>query len=313
MAVCLISITSSAIVTGNYPDALKTDEAMIGAFFIVFPAIVSSRCCSSRESEKSNSPKPLSNSRRRRNAPVAHDVAAGFGKRTDDHHAADSTDTACTTVSVEAGIAVLGTRLAGMACRRAQRRRENFGTFLAGIAGLFIFAAVILSLSLAFDIPGMIASGFPDGKLAEELQTKVFVGVSDWPKLLTKIATASLIILLMLGLVVMLWARRGDGVGTLVRSVIGAIGMVFAASPLNEAFRYSGTWQIVAAFAHKKEFGSATEAFTNQLQGARQSHQRRCFSFSWSCLRGLRRAASAARRPVAVAIAADCADVGKKA
>ena len=261
LLLCVCSIVISAIVMGNLPERIQTDEAIVGTFFIVFPVVLGlvllfvpgkwlnpaheSLAGTGSMPSEPIPPMPM-------NRPLPESQAAFARARS--------------PISASAGFPIWDRNWGAWMAARAHRPRHTFESFFSGIAGLLILVSILIAVALALDIPGMIAAGVPDMKLATELQTKVFPGIEDWPRLLTKVASAVSVVLMMVGIVVMLFARRGGGVTHMFRGVIGAAGLLLAMGPLSERIRHQDTWNQVAALLAQKQVGGATDFFVNQMQ-----------------------------------------------
>jgi hypothetical protein len=83
---------------------------------------------------------------------------------------------------------------------------------------------------------------------------------------MTHVVTVASMIILLVGLVLLLWARRREGVAHMVRAVIGAVGMVAASGPLNDAFRSQGIWQTAAKYIAEHQTGMATDVVVQTMQ-----------------------------------------------
>ncbi len=268
---CLFSVLISSIVMGNM-ISMNSEDAMVGTFFIVFPTVLAGVLMfvpGRRKIAPSEVPPIVIAEPAKPGAPAPMSILpspAVAAAKVKEYAESRRARREMRRRRRRAMHPISEQEWAQWAAARAMNRRNPFGTMLSFIAGVLILASVLLGLGLAFDLPGMIAAGVPDNSLAQEMQNHIFAGVSDWPRLLTKIASAASIVLMMLGVVVMIWARRDGGAGHMIRGIIGAAGLLFAMTPLREAIRSDGMWTGIAACMTKKEVGAATEVFLNQVQ-----------------------------------------------
>jgi hypothetical protein len=95
---------------------------------------------------------------------------------------------------------------------------------LSLIAGILLAASVVVGGLLFFDLLGLIASGVPDQRMADDIRE--FWGDNDWPLVLLKIGFPMVLALMGGAAVLLLIARRGKGVAHMGRAVLGVAGMM---------------------------------------------------------------------------------------
>jgi hypothetical protein len=81
-------------------------------------------------------------------------------------------------------------------------------------------ATMVLCVLLAFDLPGLLASGRLDPRIPQDMQ-RAF-GVENWPFVLRSLGGIALFVLACLALLLIMWVRRSRGSTHLLRGAIGA-------------------------------------------------------------------------------------------
>src|SRR6185436_10768870 len=105
---------------------------------------------------------------------------------------------------------------------------------------------VVLGLALVLDMPGMLQAGLPDAKFSQDLQQRVFAGVSDWPRLMKNAGAAAATITMMIAVVILLFARRSGGVMHMIRGVFAPIGLLATLLTAGQLYARVGTWEKIA-------------------------------------------------------------------
>ena len=79
---------------------------------------------------------------------------------------------------------------------------------------------MVLCVLLAFDLPGLLASGRLDPRIPQDMQ-RAF-GVENWPFVLRSLGGIGLFVMGCLTLLLIMWVRRSRGSTHLLRGVVGA-------------------------------------------------------------------------------------------
>jgi hypothetical protein len=82
-------------------------------------------------------------------------------------------------------------------------------------------AAFLLAVALAFDLPGLLASGRIDPRIPRDMQREM--GTQNWPFVLRSLGSIGLFLLACLALVFIIWVRRSRGSLHLLRGITGAV------------------------------------------------------------------------------------------
>lgn len=108
---------------------------------------------------------------------------------------------------------------------------------LMGLLGyVLLLLGLIVALAVAVHVPQIIAAGFPDPSLADELQRAMGPG---WPALLQQIGAALVIVLFLFATVCLIIARRNAGGMHLVRAVLGIFGLLSVQMVIRTAFDHA--------------------------------------------------------------------------
>jgi hypothetical protein len=82
-------------------------------------------------------------------------------------------------------------------------------------------ASFLLATALAFDLPGLLASGRIDPRIPRDMQREM--GTQNWPFVLRSLGSIGLFLLACLALVFIIWVRRSRGSLHLLRGIAGAV------------------------------------------------------------------------------------------
>jgi hypothetical protein len=117
---------------------------------------------------------------------------------------------------------------------------RSFGSF-----GLFL--GFVLALAVAIDVPSMIAAGFPDAQLGPTIAREVFGGqVADWPTLAQPLLVLAASVMMLIGLIGTMVARRNAGAMHMLRAMFGVGLLVLAILPIAVVFGSLKPWHEVA-------------------------------------------------------------------
>jgi hypothetical protein len=100
---------------------------------------------------------------------------------------------------------------------------------------------------VAIDAPSMIAAGFPTPDWAQTIAGDVFGGkVADWPTLAQPLLLLAASIVMLIGLVGTMIARRHAGALHMLRAIVGVGVLVLAVLPIAAIFYSIKPWNSVA-------------------------------------------------------------------
>jgi len=131
-----------------------------------------------------------------------------------------------------------------------RERRVSSGGPMAAVASLLILASLLLAIGLAIDVPAMFQAGIPDPSIARDIERKL--GYDGWPDLLRRVGGGVCMLLMVLGVAAMLFARRRAGFLHMARGLIGAGGLLFATVPIYVAFAKHDPWPTIATEIQQK-------------------------------------------------------------
>jgi hypothetical protein len=208
LLLCLSSALISLALLGN--SSMGSDEAMAAVFFIVFPLALGTvlLCVSGKRALLPSRAVP---------PPLPRSVP-----ETDRLEPADRM--AATQNWQSGSYSVIGS-LPGLA-------RRGVSGLVVLIIFLLMLASVLTGLSVALDVPAMLAAGVLDPSLAQELNEQTFGNYPKWPQLINRITVSVMFILMVTAVIMLLIARRSSGVLHMLRGVVGAGGLLFALLPL---------------------------------------------------------------------------------
>lgn len=139
-------------------------------------------------------------------------------------------------------------------------------TILAGIAGLTLIAGWALGLLAAIELPGLLVSGLVDPGIASALN-RVFGG-SEWQSLFLRIAPPVAFGLMMLGMFVLVFARRRQGSAHCGRAVLGTVGLMATIGILRDALVLN--WIEVSRSLHDERPGRGLVSLLDQIEPFQQ-------------------------------------------
>jgi hypothetical protein len=142
-------------------------------------------------------------------------------------------------------------------------RRNWVGPALSLVGGVLMFAAVLLGLGLAVNLPEMAAAGLFGRHVARDLAREF--GDPQWPALLQKIVTVVVWVVMLLAAMAMIAARRRAGVGPMFRAVLGAFGLLMTVASLQAAMSPLA-WPAIVARLDADRVGAAVALFFQQIE-----------------------------------------------
>ena len=91
---------------------------------------------------------------------------------------------------------------------------------------ILALAAILVGLAVALHLPAVVASGWPNPDLAQELEQ--LFGYAGWPALMERLGAILLVVLFFLAAVLVMIGRRKSGPMHLMRALLGLGGFLFA-------------------------------------------------------------------------------------
>ncbi|HSW44768.1 MAG TPA: protein kinase [Phycisphaerae bacterium] len=148
------------------------------------------------------------------------------------------------------------------AARSSARLQGIRDATLSFFGGLLMLAALAVGLAAAFNLPAIVALGWPDRNLAAELHG--LFGYSGWPQLLLKAFWASFAVLIVLSTLLGLIARRERGCAHVFRLALGAVAMFAAVQSLSDALAREN-WPLILDMFDQHRAGPAIETFLDAV------------------------------------------------
>jgi len=136
---------------------------------------------------------------------------------------------------------------------------------LTAIGGLLMVMAFVLGLAAAVGVPAMIAAGLPEPSLARELERDVF-GYPGWPGLLGMLLLDSCVLLMLVAVTLLVFARRRVGAWHMIRAVLGGVGLLASLYPVANEFERIA-WPTVVHLLDQGQTGLALDSIMNRLGG----------------------------------------------
>jgi hypothetical protein len=87
------------------------------------------------------------------------------------------------------------------------------------VASFLVLATLVLALAVAFDLPGLLASGRVDPKAPEAIHKAM--GIDNWPFVLRSLGFGGMFVLACLGVSLLMLLRRSSGGVHMLRAVAG--------------------------------------------------------------------------------------------
>ncbi|MGE5609545.1 MAG: serine/threonine-protein kinase [Bacillota bacterium] len=211
------TILISACVLGNtHPNA---EETAFGIFFIVFPAVMLITVAFIR-GRRTRAAETMSAAAVAPAAPVPSMSMAG----------GEAVGVAAMPPVVSPGVVATllpATMPSGISVAVVLTHSRNF--VLASVGWVLLLAAFVLGLGVAVDLPGMIAAGIVDPRLAEDLSREAQkMQVEDWQRLMRTLLVVFVGVGMFLAMVFFMMARRTAGAGHMIRSIMGVSSVVIA-------------------------------------------------------------------------------------
>ncbi len=136
------------------------------------------------------------------------------------------------------------------------------GPLFSVLGGIVLFVGVLIGLAVAANIPSVVAAGFRDSSLAHELRGELG---ANWRDQLDTLATASMIIVMVLASAIMIVGRRRSGAAAMFRAVVGTFGLAMTVASLRGAMARV-SWHAVVGQADTGHALQAVGTFFSQIQ-----------------------------------------------
>jgi len=241
---CVTTALVSAFVMGN-SDRLPGEEAAIGVFFIVFPALVliitafvtvggRSQAAPQPAADAPQSTPPATDPNVPLHPPMPLPPPLPVQFRTD--RTPSPIDLSTLPARAATGLIAL-------------------------VGGLALFSSMAIGLAVAADLPGMLAAGLPDPAVAKDIAREAErLGIQNWVGLLRILMIVLCGVGLFASAVLLMIARRSAGMPHMIRSLFGIVACANALFTLSSAFY--GNWPAAAG----RPFPAALEIFLNQAR-----------------------------------------------
>ncbi len=141
---------------------------------------------------------------------------------------------------------------------------DILGSTLGFLGGLCLLLAIIVGLLTALHAPSIVAAGFPDPSVAQQLD-KVF-GYNQWPGLLEKLGAFFTGILLLLATVFEVISRRRHGAKHIMRALVGILLLLGVQILLEKSFAHSDA-ALMASMLKGNQIGPALESIMGHAGG----------------------------------------------
>jgi serine/threonine protein kinase/TM2 domain-containing membrane protein YozV len=138
-----------------------------------------------------------------------------------------------------------------------------FSGLICALGHIFVLAAILVGLAVGLHLPSVVAAGWPDPKIAQELE-RVF-GYAEWPGLLETGGAILVVALLFLAAILIMIGRRKSGAAHLIRALLGLGGFFWAIQLFRGEVVSSGEIQGIVDLIQQKQVGLALERLFGAL------------------------------------------------
>ncbi|MEZ6193078.1 MAG: protein kinase [Phycisphaerales bacterium] len=140
-----------------------------------------------------------------------------------------------------------------------------FSIVLSLVATLLIFIGMLVTIGLALEVPEAIAADAFGTGLSGDLNQ--LFGYDGWPRLFQSAGMMLSICSLVLGGLLLIIARRGEGVMHMVRALLGVGGLFIAALIAEDVVpRSANMWPSIVTELQANRIGPAIEVFLQRLE-----------------------------------------------
>ena len=123
--------------------------------------------------------------------------------------------------------------------------------------------AILVGLAVGLHLPSVVAAGWPDPKIAQELD-RIF-GYAQWPGLLETGGAILVVALLFLAAILIMIGRRKSGAAHLIRALLGLGGFFWAIQLFRGEVVSSGEIQGIVDLIQQNQVGLALERLFGAL------------------------------------------------
>ncbi|MBN1125301.1 MAG: protein kinase [Sedimentisphaerales bacterium] len=144
--------------------------------------------------------------------------------------------------------------------------RHSFNpiTWICGFLGhIILLVALLVGLATAVHTPDIIAAGFPDPHLGEEIGNVLHT--SNWPAMLTQISSIATVLLFLIAATLLIIGRRNGGAMYILRAMMGIFGLLAVQTILASAFAHTNGAMLANAL-QQKNFEQAWNSLLNTVQ-----------------------------------------------
>ena len=141
---------------------------------------------------------------------------------------------------------------------------DIFGSVCGAAGVVCLLLAIVVGLLTALHAPAIVAAGFPDPSVAEQLN-KVF-GYTQWPGLLERIGSMLSAVLLLFAVTFGVIGRKRHGAAHIMRVLIGIAGLFAMQATMMHVFAWTDA-ALVASMLKGNQIGPALEAIIGHSSG----------------------------------------------
>jgi len=138
-----------------------------------------------------------------------------------------------------------------------------FSGLICALGHIFVLVAILVGLAVGLHLPSVVAAGWPDPKIAEELD-RIF-GYAQWPGLLETGGAMLVVALLFLAAILIMIGRRKSGAAHLIRALLGLGGFFWAIQLFRGEVVSSGEIQSIVDLIKQNQVGPALERLFGAL------------------------------------------------
>lgn len=140
-----------------------------------------------------------------------------------------------------------------------------FSIVLSLVATLLIFIALIVTIGLALDLPQAVAADAFGSGIRSDL-TRMF-GYEGWPRLFESAGMTLALCSLVIGGLLLIFARRGEGVMHMLRALLGVAGLFIAVLSAPDVVPQSANmWPSVVTELQANRVGPAIELLMKRME-----------------------------------------------
>jgi hypothetical protein len=137
---------------------------------------------------------------------------------------------------------------------------------LSALAGLLVFAASVLGVALALDLPGAVAANVFTEQFAQRVQKNVFDGYVRWPELAYQVGFATEAVLVLTAVAAILFARQQKGLAHMFRAFVGVALLMTSIATLHGSLRTYSAWETIAPLVADHQIPQAVNTFMNSFR-----------------------------------------------